>query len=571
MPVHNAEIAAMLDQAAELLEIGGADPVQSRAYRRAARAVEGLPTSAETMLKAGVDLSQLPGIGKRLAGEIAAIVATGKFDLLERLKNAASAELAAIAAIRGLGPKRAKLIHEKLGVGSIEDLRRVVSSGRLRKLRGFGPKLEQAILGALDKPVVEKRFKLRDAEAEAMALIDWLRSDLEQGRALVAGSFRRRRESVGDLDILMTSAQASRVGNRLAAYENVAHVSTRGAKRATVVLRSGLRVDLRVTAEESYGAALLYLTGSKAHNVALRNRALERGLKLNEHGLFHGERRIAGATEEEIYASLGLAFTPPELREDRGEIALAGMNMLPHLVSLSDIRGDLHIRSNWGDGDAPIADMVAAAAARGYSYVCLTDHSRRRGFGHGSAAERLLRRIDEIDRINAQSSRIAALKGVEVDILADGRLDLPDKILSRLDLVIAAVRSKFDLSRERQTERIIRAMDNRHVSILAHPTSRLIGARAPCEVDMERVILAAHERGCHLELCARLDRPDLGDLHAQAAKAMGVKVAISTDARSTAELDDMRYGVDQARRGWLEPSDVINTRPLPEVKKLLAR
>lgn len=571
MPVHNAEIAAMFDQAAELLEIKGANPFRSRAYRRAARVIEGLPKSASNMLKAGQDLSELPGIGKDLAGKIAAIAATGKFDLLEQLKRELPGDLGEIAALPGLGPKRVKLLHDELGVRSIEDLRRIAKTGRLREVRGFGAKLEQMILAALAKPAEEKRFKLPFAEAEADSLVKLLQRGLDHGRVVVAGSYRRRRDTVGDLDVLVTSPQGADVGGRLAAYENVANVLAHGPTRTTVVLRSGLQVDLRVVPEESYGAALLYFTGSKAHSIALRNLANERGWKLNEYGLFHGDRRIAGATEEEIYAKLGLAFVPPELREDRGEVALAKANSLPSLVSLPDIRGDLHVHSNWSDGSAPIADMVSAAASRGYAYIALTDHSQRLTVAHGLDGERLSRQIDEIDRLNAKSGKLTVLKGAEVDILADGRLDLSDKILSRLDLVIAAVHYKFDLSRDEQTERIIRAMDNRRVSILAHPTGRLIGERDPFDVDMERVIAAAHERGCHLELNAQPDRLDLTDVHAKAAKSMGVKVAISTDAHSVAGLDNMRFGVDQARRGWLEPGDVVNTRSLAELKKLLKR
>ncbi|HUI19711.1 MAG TPA: DNA polymerase/3'-5' exonuclease PolX [Methylocella sp.] len=571
MPVHNAEIAAMFDEAAELLEIKGDNPFRSRAYRRAARTIEGLPKSAATMLKAGEDLSELPGIGKDLAGKIAAIIATGKFDLLETLKHELPGDLAEMATLPGLGPKRVKLIHDKLGVGSIEDLRRAAKDGRLHELRGFGIKLEQKILASLTKPAAAKRFKLPVVEAEAEALVAMLRRGSLHGHVVVAGSYRRRRDTIGDLDILVTAKRDQRAGDQLAAYENVDTVLAHGPTRTTVVLRSGLQVDLRVVPEESYGAALLYFTGSKSHNIALRNLAIERGWKLNEYGLFEGDRRIAGASEEEIYAKLGLMFLPPELREDRGEIALAQKRSLPNLVSLPDIRGDLHVHSNWSDGTAPIADMAAAAIKRGYSYIALTDHSRRVTVAHGLDAERLSKQIGEIDRLNAKLRPFTVLKGVEVDILADGSLDLPDKVLARLDVVVASVHYKFDLPRDEQTERIIRAMDNRHVAILAHPTGRLIEERPPYEVDLERLFMAARERGCHLEVNAQPDRLDLNDVHAQAAKSMGVKLAISTDAHSTTGLDFMRFGVDQARRGWLEPGDVINTRPLAELKKLLKR
>ena len=388
---------------------------------------------------------------------------------------------------------------------------------------------------------------------------------------MAAGSFRRRRDTVGDLDILATTTHAAAVGDRLVEYENVAKTLAHGLTRTTVVLRSGIQVDLRVVKEESYGAALMYFTGSKAHNIALRNIAVDRGWKLNEYGLFDEDLAIAGETEEGIYKKLGLQFVPPEMREDRGEIALAQKNALPKLVQLSDIRGDLHVHSNWSDGNATIAEMAQAAQARGYAYMALTDHSRRVTIAHGLDRTRLLRQIDEIERLNAKLRGFTVLKGVEVDILADGSLDLPDEVLSRLDIVVAAVHYKFDLSRDEQTERIIRAMDNRHVLILAHPTGRLIEERAPYDIDMDRVMTAAKERGCCLELNAEPDRLDLTDVAAKAAKALGVQIAISTDAHSTAGLAYMRYGVDQARRGWLEPGDVINTRPLRDLKKLIRR
>ncbi|VTZ25062.1 DNA polymerase type-X / 3'-5' exodeoxyribonuclease [Methylocella tundrae] len=511
----------------------------------------------------------MPGIGKDLAGKIAAIVTTGKFDLLESLKDELPGDLGEIAALPGLGPKRVKLLYDKLGVRSIEDLYRAAKAGRLRELRGFGPKSEAKLLAALAKPPSQKRFKLAMAEAEAEALVSFLRPGLDKARVVVAGSYRRRRDTVGDLDILVAAHRNAAVGDRLSKYENVANVLAHGPTRTTVVLRSGLQVDLRVVPEQSYGAALMYFTGSKAHNIARRALANERGWKLNEYGLFDGERRIAGATEEDVYGKLDLAFVPLELREDRGEVVLAKKKRLPKLVSLSDIRGDLHVHSEWSDGTVPIADMAAAARERGYAYMAITDHSQRVTIAHGLDPARLSRQIDEVDRLNDELEGFVVLKGVEVDILADGRLDLPDKILSRLDVVVAAVHYKFDLSRQSQTERIIRAMDNRNMSILAHPTGRLIGEREPYDVDMERVIAAARERGCHLEVNAEPERLDLTDVHAQAAKSMGVKVAISTDAHTTAALGYMRFGVDQARRGWLESGDVINTRPLGELKKLL--
>lgn len=570
MPVQNAEIAEMFDQTAELLEIKGDNPFRSRAYRNAARVIERLPRSITSLLKAGEDLSELPGIGKDLAGKIAAIVTTHKFSVLDRLKRELPGDLGEIAALAGLGPKRVKLLYDKLAVRSLEDLRRAIRSGRLRELRGFGAKSEQKLAAALAKPQAEGRFKLSDAEAEAEALLNYLRGG-SRDQVVVAGSYRRRRDTVGDLDIVVATQDGAKMGEMLTRYENVASTLAHGPTRTTVVLRSRLQVDLRVVPLVSYGAALMYFTGSKAHNIALRGLANDRGWKLNEYGLFDGRRRIAGATEEEIYRKLGLAVIPPEMREDRGEIALARAGKLPRLIALGDIRGDLHVHSNWSDGTAPIADMAAAAKARNYDYIAITDHSQHVTVAHGLDTARLGRQIEEIDRLNEKLDGFAILKGAEVDILADGRLDLPDRILSRLDIVVAAVHYKFDLSRKLQTERIIRAMDNKYVSIIAHPTGRLIGEREPYEVDIEALVAAAVSRGCCLELNADPDRLDLVDIHAHAAKSAGVKLAISTDAHAVAGFSNMRFGVDQARRGWLEPSDVINALPLPRLRRLLRR
>ncbi|KAB2940192.1 MAG: DNA polymerase/3'-5' exonuclease PolX [Hyphomicrobium sp.] len=570
MPIQNAEIAAIFDQTAELLEIQGGNPFRARAYRRAARTIENLPRSVVSLLAAGEELSELPGIGKDLAGKIAKIVSSGRFDVLQALKRKLPGELVAMAELPGLGPKRVKLLYDRMHIRKLEDLRRAAEAGKLSELRGFGEKMEQKILAALSKATrTQKRFKLSEAEAEATSLLDYLH--LAAGDIAVAGSFRRRRETVGDLDIVATGRQLDALGDRLVKYESVAEVAAHGPTRTTVILRSGLQVDLRVVPAESFGAALLYFTGSKAHNIALRGLANDRGWKLNEYGLYDGMRRLAGKTEAEVYARLGLDYVPPELREDRGEVDLAREHRLPKLVDTSDIRGDLHAHTNWSDGVASIAEMAAAAKERGYEYLAITDHSRHVTIAHGLDASRLAQQIDEIDRVNETLAGIALLKGTEVDILADGRLDLSNSILSRLDIVVAAVHYKFDLSRKAQTERIIRAMDNPHVNIIAHPTGRLLGKREPHKVDMERLIAAAKERNCCLEINAEPSRLDLNDVHAHAAKAAGLKLAVSTDAHTTHELGYMRYGIDQARRAWLEAGDVVNTRPLAKLKKLLKR
>ncbi|MFN3656586.1 MAG: DNA polymerase/3'-5' exonuclease PolX [Pseudolabrys sp.] len=568
MPVQNAEIAAMFDQTADLLEIKGDNPFRVRAYRRAARTIEGLPQSVRAMLAAEADLSELPGIGEDLAGKIADIVKTGHFSLLDQLKKKLPGELGEMAGLPGLGPKRIKLIYSRLKIRTLDDLRRAVDAGRLRKLRGFGEVSEKKLAAALRKPAAARRFKLAVAEAEAEALTAYLR---DGGRVVVAGSYRRRRDTVGDLDILVTAEHGAAVGDRLVAYENVAEVLAHGPTRATVVLRSGLQVDVRAVPERSYGAALLYFTGSKAHNIALRSLANDRKWKLNEYGLFAGKRRIAGQTEEEIYTKLGLAFIPPEMREDRGEVALAKANKLPRLLEVADIRGDLHVHSDWTDGTVPIDEMAAAAQARGYEYMALTDHSRRITMAHGLDPARVARQIREVDRINARLKGFTILKGIEVDILKDGSLDLPDTTLEKLDVVVASVHSFFDLPLEAQTARVIRAMQNPHVTVLGHPTGRLIGEREPYELDMDRVLSAARGVGCAVEINAQPDRLDLNDMHAHMAKMKGVKLAVSSDAHSVNAFGYIRFGVDQARRAWLTADDVINTRGLADLRKMLKR
>ncbi len=499
------------------------------------------------------------------------VTRTGHFASLEALKREIPGEMAAIAALPGMGPKRVKRLYDELKVRTVDDLRRAVAGGRLRELKGLGARIEDTLKAALAKPPSETRHKLASVEQTVEALISFLKPGIDGGRIAAAGSFRRRKDTLGDLDLLATSNDASAVSDALVGYDNVAEVLAYGPSRTTVVLRGGLQVDLRVVADASYGAALLYFTGSKAHNIALRRLANERDWKLNEYGLFEGTRLLAGKSEEDIYRKLGLSFIPPELREDRGEIALARAGALPKLVTLADIRGDLHAHTTWSDGAASIEQMAQAAETRGYEYLAITDHSRRLSVAHGLDADRLARQADEIDRLNAGQRGLTLLKGVEVDILEDGSLDLPDSVLSRLDLVVAAIHSAFALPREAQTKRLVRAMDNPRVSIIAHPTGRLIGQREPYDLDFGQIASAAAERGCRLEINAAPDRLDLDDVHASAAKSANAALAISTDAHAPAFLGWMRFGVDQARRGWLEKRDVVNTLPLAKLKKSLRR
>lgn len=572
MPIQNPEIADLFRRYATLLEIEDANPFRVRAYRNAARTIDNLPRSLAELLEEGADLSELPGIGEDLAGKIAAIVETGRFTELEKLEQEVPGELARLVAIPGLGPKRVKALHRELSINSLQDLRKAARAGKISTLSGFGEKTEKKILKEIDRlAATEARFRLSVAEQLGAPLLRHLETAEGVKDVVIAGSYRRRKETVGDLDILITAKQASNVMDRFVKYEDVEQIVSKGKTRSTVRLRSGLQVDLRVVPQVSYGAAMHYFTGSKAHNLATRRIAVKKGLKLNEYGVFRGGERIAGRTEEEVYAALGLPFIPPELREDRGEIEAAAKGRLPSLITLDDIRGDLHCHTSATDGKNTIKEMADAAKERGYSYLAITDHTRHMTVARGLDAKRLAKQIDEIDRLNEELDGIHVLKAAEVDILEDGSLDLPDDILKRLDLTVCSVHYKFDLSEDAQTGRIIRAMDNPHFNILGHPTGRLIGEREPYPLDLERLFAAAIERGCFVEINAQPERLDLSDVHARMAKEMGLKLAISTDAHTTATLGNMRYGVDQARRGWLEPGDVLNTRSWAELKRLLKR
>jgi DNA polymerase (family 10) len=572
MPLHNADIAVMFDRLADLLEIENANPFRVRAYRNAARTVGGLARSVESMLAEGADLTELPGIGKDLAGKIQEIVTTGHLALLDEVEKRTPRALAEMLSLPGLGPKRVQSLHEQLAIDTLAELRQAAAHGRVSRLRGFSKALEEKILHEIDRRAqTGRRTRISVAEEIAAPLVAYLKNVPGVREVEVAGSFRRRRETVGDLDILVTCRPHIGVMDRFVAYEDVTEVVAKGETRSTVLLRSGLQVDLRVVPEVSYGAALVYFTGSKAHNIAIRTMAVRKGLKINEYGVFDGDRRVAGRTEAGVYAKIGLPVVPPELREDRGEIEAALAHRLPDLVTLTDIRGDLHTHTNASDGRASIREMAEAARDAGYGYIAVTDHTQHATIAHGLDAKRLRRQIAEIDRLGSQVRGVAVLKSAEVDILADGKLDLADEVLDDLDFTVCAVHSHFNLPRAKQTERILRAMDNARFTVLAHPTGRLLGAREPYEIDMERIIEGARERGCILEINAQPERLDLNDVHCRMARDAGVKVAISTDAHSPEQLGYMRFGIDQARRGWLTAGDVVNTRPLRELRGLLRR
>jgi DNA polymerase (family 10) len=573
MPVHNADIAAIFNEIADLLEIRGDNPFRIRAYRNAARTIGGFGRELKTLSNAGTELPKLPGVGTDLAARIHEIVTTGHCALLDELRQQVSPTITELLKVPGLGPKRVQALNRELGVATIAQLDAAADAGLIHDLPGFGMKTEQHIQAALDTLTGQAgqagRFKLSVAAQYVQALVDYLKRVPGVDRVVAAGSYRRMKDTVGDLDILVTAAPDSPLMARFIVYDDVQSVLSHGDTRSSVVLHNGLQVDLRVVPDQSYGAALHYFTGSKAHNIAIRRMAQELGLKINEYGVFRGTQRVAGDTEESVFAAVGLPFIVPELREDRGEIQAARANRLPQLVALSDLRGDLHVHTKASDGHNTIEEMARAAHAQGLDYIAITDHSRRLSVAHGLDPQQLLRQIDEIDRINASSAGITILKGIEVDILEDGSLDLPDTVLQHLDLVIAAVHSKLDLPRKRQTERLLHALDQRYVHILAHPTGRLLGVREPSDIDMLRIMRKAKKRHISLELNAQPERLDLDETLCQMAREEGVLVSIDSDAHSTGDFANLQYGVGQARRGWLEPENVLNTHDLMTMLALL--
>ena len=572
MAVHNAEIADLFERLADLLEIEDANPFRVRAYRNAALTIRGYGHSMADLLHEGADLTKLPGIGKEITAKIKTIVDTGKLPALQEVESRTPGALADLMRIPGLGPKRVKTLYKELNIRSFEDLARALRTGKVHDLPGFGTRTEDMIRRRLEAGAGrEKRMKRIDSEEYANTIIAYLKKSKGLKDIEVAGSFRRRQETVGDLDILVTATRGSNVMGRFIKYDEVAEVISHGETRSTVRLRCGLQVDLRVVPNASYGAALQYFTGSKEHNIELRTLAIKKKLKINEYGVFRGEKRIAGKTEAEVYKTIGLPLIPPELRQGRGEIEAARKGKLPKLIEISDLLGDLHVHSKASDGHNTIEQMALAAKELGYEYIAMCDHSRHVTIAHGLDKKRLAAQILEIDKLNEKLDGIVVLKSTEVDILDNGKLDLPDDILRQLDLCVCAVHYKFNLTRQQQTERILRAMDNPYFNILAHPTGRLINERDPYDVDLERLMEAAVERGCYMEVNAYPDRLDLTDEACRTARELGLKLAISTDAHSTNDLRLIRFGVDQARRGWLEKKDVLNTRNLRELRKLLTR
>jgi len=568
--INNQDMGDLFDSLADLLEIKGENPFKIRAYRNAARILRDHSVEMERELADGKDLTEIPGIGKEIAAKIATIVETGSLPALENIKAEFPPSLPDMLKLPGLGPKRLKFLLDQLKIQSLDDLAAAAKAGKIKELPGFGAKLEASLLEAVTKRMDTTVRHLRARVVDKVeAIMEEVRRVPGVKRVEAAGSFRRGRETVGDLDILAEAEDAPAVMKAFTGMKNVARVLAHGETKGSILLNSGIQADLRLVDAASYGAALHYFTGSQAHNIALRRRAQSMDLKQNEYGIFRGEKYIAGETEEDVYKALKLPWIPPELREDAGEIEAAEKGTLPHLIKESDLKGDLHNHTTWSDGNASVEDMARHAAKLGWQYLAITDHSKRLTVANGLDEARLEKQIEEIDRLNDTKLGITLLKGSEVDILEDGSLDLPDSILKKLDVVIVSVHSKFNLDREKQTTRILKALDHPYISFLAHPTGRLLLERDPYPVDLDRVLEHIKARGCFVELNAHPLRLDINDVYCRKARALGIPVVINNDAHSFPDFLHHQHGIMQARRGWLEKKDVLNTLPLDKLMKKL--
>lgn len=573
--MENREIARVFQEIADILEIQDANPFRVRSYRRAAQVVESLAFDIEGALKSDPDrIRSLPGIGAGTFEKIQELVQTGSCKEHEELQAQIPGSLLTLLDLQNLGPKKIALFWKELKIGDIEQLEDAARKHRLQSLPGMGEKSEEKILKAIQEYRSRQgRFRIDFVDETADKIIQYLKGVVEIDRISIAGSLRRRRETIGDLDLLVTCRNPEDAMEKFVQYPEVREVLARGETKASVVTRASLQIDLRVLEPESFGAALQYFTGSKEHNVALRERAKRMGFKINEYGLFEVEtdKKVAGREESEIYERLGLPPIPTELRENRGEIERAEAGELPSLLELDDLHGDLHMHTTASDGQNTVQEMAEAAAHRGYQYISITDHSKSLAMTGGLDEKRLREQIKEIEKVRKKNPGIEILKGIEVDILAGGELDLSDEVLSELDVVIASIHSRFNLDRKEMTARICHALENPHVNILAHPTGRLILKREPYQVDLEQVVAVAVENRVCLEVNAYPARLDLNDVHVRMAKDMGALISVNSDSHHTEMLRYISYGVDTVRRGWLEKEDVINTFPISRLRKILRK
>lgn len=571
----NLEIAKIFSHIADILEIKNENPFKVRAYRKAAESLENLTQNINQLYKEN-KVETIPGVGKGIAEKIGELIETGKLKYYEDLKKKIPESLVEIMNVPEMGPKTTALLYEKLKIDSIEKLKDAALKHKISKLPGMGEKTEENILKGIE---LLKRAAERMPLNEAMDLSDKIIAQLERMKEVkkisIAGSLRRMRETIGDIDILVVSDNPRKVMDKFASLGFVKEILSKGDTKSSILTSDSRQVDLRIVAEESFGAALHYFTGSKQHNIKIRELGIKKGLKINEYGIFKKgkgqERRIGGKQEKDVFDAVGLPFIPIELREDRGEIEAGLNNQLPELIEEKDIKGDLHVHSDWSDGHNTIEEMAQAAKSRGYKYVCICDHSKSLAVAHGVKEENFLKRLDEIREADRKIKNIKVLAGSEVDIGSDGNLDYPKKLLKELDIVIASVHSGFHQPRGKITKRIVKAMESGLVDIIAHPTGRLLGEREPYEVDLEEVFKIAKKTNTMLEINAYPRRMDLNDINAKIAKETGVKLIMNTDSHNVTHFDWLKFGIAVARRAWLEAEDVANTYPLEKFLKNLKR
>jgi DNA polymerase (family 10) len=563
----NKELADLFEKMADILEFKNENPFKISAYRKASRVLGDLTQDIQEITESG-ELKKVPGIGEGMAQKIEEYLKTGKISKYEEVKKGISDELISMMEIPGMGPKTLSLIHKERKINNLSELEKAIEDGSLIDLPGMGEKKAENIKRGIELLRQSKgRMNLGVAFPLAKRIVEALREKTGSKKIEWAGSLRRMRENIGDIDILATGPNHEKIVHSFTHLPEVKEVLASGETKASVIVEGGVQIDLRVVEEDSYGAALQYFTGSKGHNIHLRGIAKAKGIKINEYGVFKGEKRIGGKEEKDVYQVLGMDWIEPELREDRGEIEAAQKGKLPKLIQEPEIKGDLHVHTKWSDGTSSIEEIAKAAQKRGYQYVAICDHSKSLRIARGLDETRLLKQIDEIDRINEKLKGFQILKGTEVDILTDGKIDHPDKVLGRLDFVVAAVHSGFKQEKEKMTKRIVRALENPFVHCLAHPSGRLLGARAPYEVDIDEVMEAAKKYGKVLEINATLERLDLDDIHCMKAKEMGIRMAIGTDSHHPDHLWMISLGVAVARRGWLETPDLLNTFSLKETLK----
>ena len=568
----NIEVAELLSEIADYLEFAD-DTFRVRAYRKAALVIDGLSEDIEQAWKEN-RLTELPGIGEGIAKKIDEFLKTGKLKYIDELKKKTPVDMEELGAIEGLGPKTILKLYRELSVKNTAELEKAARQGKIQQIKGLGPVVEQNILKNIEfARKTSERVPLGFALSSAEEAVRMLKTLKEVNRASIAGSARRMKETIGDVDILVTSKAPAKVMEFFTKMPNVADVLAKGETKCSVRLKEGMQVDLRVIDDEIFGAGLLYFTGNQQHNIVLRRLAIEKGLKLSEYGLFDKKtnKRVAGRTEEEVYKKLGMAYIEPEMREDEGEIELAQNNNMPKLIGYNDIKGDLQMHTKWSDGSSTIEEMAFAAKKLGYQYICITDHTGKLAIANALDEKRIDEQRKEIDKANKKLDGISILQGVEVNITADGSLDMGDKVLKQLDVVVAAIHSGFKNPKEKTTQRMIRAMENEHIDIIAHPTGRLLTKREPYEIDIDAVFSAAKRTGTVMEINSYPERIDLRDVHVKAAVKAGVKLAISTDAHNADQLHFINLGIGTARRGWAKKDDIINTRSLKKMLRLLKR